>query len=563
MPSVNDHVGGYIAVSSYDSVKPLHVGFPLPVALRMHADSREAMGWYSMSLPRRASSLIKTTKSQQKASILRAATVGALILAGGRTVKTVVDVHLANVAMHKEYEVKLKEAQNKLNKERSAYIEARKRVQGAVTNWNTLTQKKPHTRTFYNKIASAIWGNSKNAKNTLPINTPKTPNNLKTLQTNKKLNNNLKTLQTNNKTKDSSNNLTVDDMLAITHSAASRLGGSHQMRVFAWFNLKMYCEQVMDVGVSSAHRKTLWTHFMEATPTTHTPDILRTMRAGSTSISCLRTKYIERLSSHPYPVAPLQIDESVLATDLWPIQRFFLDRALLLDIEGVEFTSFPQQYVRIANSSGNVVFLDRLTGRTRHASEVSSCKTNIRGGFLVDSIGTGKTLSAIAMCAMNPAPADHHLDSDGRPRRLPNGRMVSRATLVICPAQVCVHWAEQIKTHLADAHVNVIIISSKREHERHTYEDIMEADFVIISYNFVGHSKFKCSTEGYGSTGWAFFNDRLNHALYMTKRMRADVFVATTKLSLPHVHFWRLVVDEIHEAFLSSNTNPVLVMYFS
>lgn len=329
--------------------------------------------------------------------------------------------------------------------------------------------------------------------------------------------------------------------------------GAGVMRAKVYFNLGLYARLFLDKGVETNATSEIIRLFTPAARTSVTCDPLNL--DGITGSA----RFLELAATHrPAPANSTAGDDAsaLCSTSLWGAQRDFLNRALLLDTKGSTFQVYPDHFIRVANLAGDTIFVDAREGRVLHREDVDPPEqVHVVGGFLMDSIGVGKTLSMLALCALNLAPNTHHLDERAEHRREKGGRVVSRATLIICPAQVCAHWNDQIKTHLARKNYSVLMITNKREHDRCAFAEIAAADFVIISFDFIKNNRiFKAGCDDYGATGWSHFRTRLGNSLHATKRRRCEDFIASTPLSIPHIYFWRMIVDEFHETSTHSLT---------
>jgi len=60
-------------------------------------------------------------------------------------------------------------------------------------------------------------------------------------------------------------------------------------------------------------------------------------------------------------------------------------------------------------------------------------------------------------------------------------------TLIICPDYLCVQW----KAMLSKKFNNIVMISTKRDHEKYTYNDVYNADAVIITHNYFFGKNYK------------------------------------------------------------------------
>ena len=106
------------------------------------------------------------------------------------------------------------------------------------------------------------------------------------------------------------------------------------------------------------------------------------------------------------------------------------------------------------------------------------------GGGLIDEVGLGKTIQMIALSKLNPSTAPYISKID-------KTKLYSKATLVLCPNHLCGQWARELKNRLSDKdNTNVINIMTKTHFNKYTHYDILNADFVILSYTFLDNNAF-------------------------------------------------------------------------
>ena len=139
----------------------------------------------------------------------------------------------------------------------------------------------------------------------------------------------------------------------------------------------------------------------------------------------------------------------------------------------------------------------------------------------------------------------------------------SCATLIICPSHLCKQWSREINSKTNQKDLKIIEILTKTHFDKYTYHDLMDADFVIISYTFLGNSCFglKCtagisSSKSYiKSHAWS---ESIMTKLFATTSMELIKNPAILFETCPlfHLIFWhRIVIDEFHEVY----TNPAYV----
>jgi SNF2 family DNA or RNA helicase len=174
------------------------------------------------------------------------------------------------------------------------------------------------------------------------------------------------------------------------------------------------------------------------------------------------------------------------------------------------------------------------------------------GGMLIDVVGTGKTLSAIISCVKNPVKKIKYLR---------HGRINSKATLIICPSQVAKQWAREIKRFINPKKIELTVytVLGKLDLDKLSYQDLLEADFVITSQSFWNNENFLKTwlSNVYKKTylnsieyNFKTVNDILNNK-------RKELYDNPKKLEnkvpiLLIIDWYRIIIDEIHEPFTDS-----------
>lgn len=106
-------------------------------------------------------------------------------------------------------------------------------------------------------------------------------------------------------------------------------------------------------------------------------------------------------------------------------------------------------------------------------------------------------------------------------------RYNSRATLVICPNQIPYQWKSQVEQY-TNPKMKVVMLCTVVESKTFTYLDVIDADFVITTFNALERAVW--DSEGTGPT--------------VSKKLPP---LSTRIPHLKHFHFHRIVVDEAHE----------------
>ena len=228
-----------------------------------------------------------------------------------------------------------------------------------------------------------------------------------------------------------------------------------------------------------------------------------------------------------------------LKTKLYEFQKTSLSKMIELEA-GVVFEEISRQYTCLATKSSKVWLTKKDI--LCNTEECETIDVQIRGGFLTDNMGMGKTLTAIALCLNCPIqPCTTVL----RPK----------ATLIICPSHIISHWSKEIDKH---TDLNYITITVKDQIEKITFKHIMSElyDFVIISFNIFCNPSFRGQMDYYSCDtmikGEAFLKD--------FKKQPKEV--QDKQIFVPHIFEWgRIIVDEFHE--LANSCYPNVSTYVS
>ncbi len=183
-----------------------------------------------------------------------------------------------------------------------------------------------------------------------------------------------------------------------------------------------------------------------------------------------------------------------------------------------------------------------------------------KGGSLIDEVGLGKTLQMIILCMLNQLPVHKlsYIDND-------NNMLKSRATLVISPSQVTKQWLREIENKLSYKKIKTIAILSKIEFDKYTYQDMLDADFVLVTFDFISNENFtsaytkKISTSKsyHKSTQW---NQEKVKTVFdeMSGSLVSDPTSLIQKKTLfPLISWHRIIIDEFHEPYVVEKYSPV------
>jgi SNF2 family DNA or RNA helicase len=192
-------------------------------------------------------------------------------------------------------------------------------------------------------------------------------------------------------------------------------------------------------------------------------------------------------------------------------------------------------------------------------------KVSTKGGILADEMGLGKTITSLALVFMNPSRKNFNIDYSV-PANYVNsyGKINAKSTLIVCPAHLAKQWETEVYKVFSDA--KVIKLLTKNSHTPLKYKDIINADIIIVTQQFLMNFKYypeinyrKCTPSNYGS-------DERKNALKskMLQWVAANENIYEKKQpNLEHFSFHRLIVDEAHEIFGLQLTSAAMSEYMS
>lgn len=184
-------------------------------------------------------------------------------------------------------------------------------------------------------------------------------------------------------------------------------------------------------------------------------------------------------------------------------------------------------------------------------------KIKFNGGAIIDEVGLGKTLQ-ITTLALN--------NKKQKIRYIENNKFQSRATLILCPNHLCGQWKREL-TKMIDKNydLNIISILTKRHFEKYTYDDLLNADFVIVSFTFLGNNifinewmdkvrEFESGREYIIHN--EFKSNSFNHDIIKilfnassSKLVEDDNNMYNKKPLIQFINWHRFVIDEFHEIY--------------
>jgi len=187
----------------------------------------------------------------------------------------------------------------------------------------------------------------------------------------------------------------------------------------------------------------------------------------------------------------------------------------------------------------------------------SDCKLILKtkGGILADEMGLGKTITSLTVVAMNPSTYTEEYK---------NNLLYSNATLIVCPSHLSKQWEMEVKKIFPSA--NIIKLLTKNTHVKLTYQDIKDADIIIVTQQFLMNFKYYPLVNYQYCTPSNFvFGTRITSLKTVLQGWRDnnENIMIKEQPNLEHFHFHRLIVDEGHEIFGLQLTNASMAKYMS
>lgn len=192
------------------------------------------------------------------------------------------------------------------------------------------------------------------------------------------------------------------------------------------------------------------------------------------------------------------------------------------------------------------------------SKQTMSIKT--KGGYLSDSMGLGKTISMLALIATNIINTTSNMINIKGQRKI-----VSKATVILCPSHLVKQWATEIKRCMPN--YNVLTILTKNSHIKLVFKDFINADIIIVSNQFIMNFKYYTSLHYRQCSPSTYLEHMIKGKLEkLNKLLDTKTYEELLLEKDPIFEFFnfnRLVVDEGHELFGELLNNNSLNRYIS
>jgi len=194
---------------------------------------------------------------------------------------------------------------------------------------------------------------------------------------------------------------------------------------------------------------------------------------------------------------------------------------------------------------------------------------DIKGGILADDMGLGKTVTTLALITSNPSINKSRM---GYSQSDNYWKINSKATLILCPS----HIAKQWETEARKANPSLIILNilTRLDHQRLLFKDIINADIIITSHQFLMNFKYyprlyyKIITPStfVASERIQALKEFFTQNIVNSSNIDDDIYEILINHDLPLFEFFifhRIVLDEGHEIFNEKLSNRSLSNYMS
>ncbi|KAJ3025475.1 UNVERIFIED_CONTAM: DNA helicase rad5, partial [Siphonaria sp. JEL0065] len=236
-----------------------------------------------------------------------------------------------------------------------------------------------------------------------------------------------------------------------------------------------------------------------------------------------------------FDIVPCPGPEQPFALTLYDYQLRTL--AWMQGIEDGEQSLFYASNQVPLGEGGDDLFMDLSTFEFGTFDTAGVQEKNVRAGIIADKPGVGKTITTLALCHTRPFDDPDYLYT------VKEGRFRSKATALLVPNNIADQWEQEIRKCLGDS-VSVIQIKGKAEYARTRLDDVLQCDFLIVSYQFLTNGAYKGSKAhgrnlaNYGKK-YDFENSTKDCKEFSQERVGDFAFT--------WVHFHRVVCDEFHE----------------
>jgi len=194
-----------------------------------------------------------------------------------------------------------------------------------------------------------------------------------------------------------------------------------------------------------------------------------------------------------------------------------------------------------------------------------------KGGILADEMGLGKTVTTLSLITSNPSTNVLKMEYSENDKYW---KINSKATLILCPSHITKQWEDEAKK--SNPKLKIISILTRKDHEKILFKDIIDADIIITSYQFLMNFKYYPSLHYKQITPSSFVSlashrtkalkEYFTTNIVNSKNVDDEMYERICNHDLPLFEFFifhRIVLDEGHEVFGEMLSNHSLASYIS
>jgi len=207
----------------------------------------------------------------------------------------------------------------------------------------------------------------------------------------------------------------------------------------------------------------------------------------------------------------------------------------------------------------------------------------VRGGIVGDEMGLGKTITMLALITSRKW-------NDTIPRNLEGHKLLkltdkkveyhadtlieTNATLIFCPSHLCNQWKEEVEKNVKKNKMKVVVITLIKTLRNLTYQELVDADLVVVSFQFLKNNNYKRHREtskgeerivGQEEVSRAGRSGRSlrSRSKAITKWFADEVCLSKKGPVLERFHWFRFVIDEGHELLGDKFYRKAAKMFYS
>ena len=209
---------------------------------------------------------------------------------------------------------------------------------------------------------------------------------------------------------------------------------------------------------------------------------------------------------------------------------------------------------------GNIIYDERENMFYKHHDRKDSIQFN--GGAIIDEVGLGKTFQIITASLINSFNAMEYIQPVNQ------NLLYSKATLIICPSQLSIQWINEIaKVIKPEFKIKVIPFFTKVHFDKYTYKDLLEADFIVTSFNYINSKCFldqfvpKISKHNSYMSSSEYSYSKICEKLTEMKnqiKINMDNILSEKKACILMFYWHRIVIDEFHEIYSVSKYSSII-----